>query len=313
MSDVQQVMGDRDVQLRRRFRLATLIVSVVFIAELVGGFLTNSLALLSDAAHVFADVFALAMSWAAISLASRPPTERSTFGYHRIEIFAAMINALSLLVIAGMIAYEAIHRFIQPEQVLSLQMLIIATVGLAANLSVAVLLQGDDRSNLNVRSARLHVIGDALASVGVIVGGVVMLVTGWYIVDPIISVGIAALLVAGGSRVAAQSGRILLEGTPPDLSLASIREAIESIPGVQGTHDIHVWSLCSDYRALSAHVEIQTQSTDDTHSLLQAINAILWEKFRIAHTALQFESVACKPQAHLHDLPAVTSTRLHSH
>ena len=306
-------MTDRDGRLRRRFRLATIIIGVVFIAELIGGFLTNSLALLSDAAHVFADVFALGMSWAAICLAALPPTDRRTFGYHRAEIFAAMINALSLLFIAGLILYEAVHRLLRPEEVHSLGMLVIAGVGLIANLAVAVLLHREDQANLNVRSAWLHVVGDALASVGVIIGGIIMLTTRWYIADPIISVGIAGLLVVGGWRVAAQSAHILLEGTPRDLSLEALQEAVESVPGVKGTHDIHVWSLCSDYRALSAHVVVDPQNTDDTRPLLEAVENLLRDEFNIVHTTIQVESVECEPQEHCHMTPPQARSNGHDH
>jgi cobalt-zinc-cadmium efflux system protein len=275
--------------------------------ELVGGFLTNSLALLSDAAHVFADASALALSWAALVLACLPPTDRRTFGYHRAEIFAALINALSLLFVAGIILYEAVGRLLHPEGVRSLEMLVVAAVGFVANVVVVMLLRQEDRSNLNVSSAWLHVLGDAAASAAVMAGGAVMLVTGWFVVDPLLSMGIAGLLLVGGWRVAEQSAHILLEGTPRDLSLSQIQEAIEAIPGVSGSHDLHVWSLCSDYRAMSVHVVVEPQATDDTGTLLRQIETVLRDRFNIVHTTLQVESIECHPQEHNH----VVSARFH--
>ncbi len=277
-------------RLQGKFKLAIILTSATFIAEVIGGILTNSLALLSDAAHVFGDVFALALSWVAIYLSTLPPTSKRTYGYHRAEVFAALINGVSLLGVSSWIFYEAVHRVMAPEPVKSVPMLIVAVIGMLVNLGVAMVFMKERRDNLNVRSAFLHVLSDALASAGVIIGGVIMYFTKWYIVDPILSFAIALAILAGAGRVAYEAFHILLEGTPKNIDLDDLVANIEEIDFVVDVHDLHVWSICSDYSALSAHVWVDVQSIRAVQNALKLINNMLNDKFGIVHTTIQLES-----------------------
>ena len=279
-------------RLRGKFKLAVGLTAAILIAEVIGGILTNSLALLSDAAHVFGDVFALSLSWIAIYLSTLPPTSKRTYGYHRAEVFAAFINGVSLIAIAGFIFYEAAHRLMAPEPVKSLQMLIVAIIGMLVNLGVALVFMKESHDNLNVKSAFLHVLSDALASAGVIVGGVIMYFTEWYIVDPILSFAIALAILLGAGRVTYEALHILLEGTPKNVDLEDLVANIEEIDFVVDVHDLHVWSICSDYSALSAHVWVDVQSIRAVQNALRSINNMLNEKFGIIHTTIQLESGA---------------------
>ena len=262
---------------------------MILIAEIIGGILTNSLALLSDAAHVFGDVFALCLSWVAIYLSTLPPTSKRTYGYHRAEVFAAFINGVSLIAIAGWIFYEAVHRLMAPEPVKSLPMLIVAVIGMLVNLGVALIFMKESHDNLNVKSAFLHVISDAMASAGVIVGGVIMYFTGWYTVDPLLSFAIGTIIIIGAVRVTYAAVHILLEGTPKNINIEEVAASMEELNFVKNIHDLHVWSICSDYSALSAHVFVDVQSIRAVQNALGSINKMLSDKFGIVHTTIQLE------------------------
>ena len=262
---------------------------MILIAEIIGGILTNSLALLSDAAHVFGDVFALCLSWVAIYLSTLPPTSKRTYGYHRAEVFAAFINGVSLIAIAGWIFYEAVHRLMEPEPVKSLPMLIVAVIGMLVNLGVALIFMKESHDNLNVKSAFLHVISDAMASAGVIVGGVIMYFTNWYTVDPLLSFAIGAVIIIGAVRVTYAAVHILLEGTPKNINIEEVAASMEEFNFVKDIHDLHVWSICSDYSALSAHVFVDVQSIRAVQNALGDINKMLSDKFGIVHTTIQLE------------------------
>lgn len=275
--------------LQGKFSIAVGLTFATLIAEIIGGILTNSLALLSDAAHVFADVFALVLSWVALYLTSLPATNRRTYGYHRAEVFAAFINGASLLAIAGWIFYESVERIIEPEPVKSLMMLIVAAVGLIVNLLVALLFMRESHDNLNVRSAFLHVIGDALSSAGVIIGGIIMNFTGWYLVDPILSFAIGIVILISAYRVTKEALHILLEGTPKNINFDEVSEEIKKLDFVKEVHDLHIWSIRSDYSALSAHVLVSAESISTMQGTLLSINNMLKEKFGIYHTTIQLE------------------------
>ena len=277
-------------RLQGKFKLAVGLTSAILIVEIIGGILTNSLALLSDAAHVFGDVFALVLSWVAIYLSTLPPTSKRTYGYHRAEVFAAFINGISLLGVSAWIFYEAVHRVMAPEPVKSVPMLIVAVIGMLVNLGVAMVFMKESHDNLNVRSAFLHVLSDALASAGVIVGGVIMYFTEWYIVDPILSFAIGLAILLGAGRVTYEALHILLEGTPKNIDLDDLVANIEEIDFVVDVHDLHVWSICSDYSALSAHVWVDVQSIRAVQTALKSITNLLNEKFGIVHTTIQLES-----------------------
>jgi len=282
-----------DQSISRGFLFAIVLTAVTLVAELVGGFWTNSLALLSDAAHVFMDLFALLLSLFAIHLAGRPATDQRTYGWHRAEIFASLINGATLIFIAFGILHEAWGRFQHPEAVNSKEMFIIATIGLVMNLIAASRLHGHAHDDLNVRSAFLHVIGDAIASVGVIIGGVIMLYSGWYLLDAIISVFIAVIIAIGSLRLLRESGHILLEGVPPDIVISELVEKMRAVDGVSDIHHLHVWSICSHITALSAHVDIEPDYRLRHGEVIGTLEEMLDHDYHITHTTLQGECSRC--------------------
>ena len=285
--------------LQSKFRFALLFTGVVFLVEVVGGILSNSLALLSDATHVLSDALALAISWLAIYLSTRPATHSRTYGYHRTEVLAAFINGMSLIVISGWIVYEAVQRFKQPELVESLEMLVVAFIGFIANVLIVWLFHGEGRRNLNVRSAMLHVIGDTLSSIAVIAGGGLMYWTNWYVVDPILSCIIALVILIGAWRITKESTHILLEGSPKHADAHTVAKHICGIYPIKDVHDMHIWSLCSNYYALSAHVVMDDKTGESAYELRQKINRELQTQFGIVHTTIQIERIACAQKGNL--------------
>lgn len=305
-----------DESIAGRFKYAIVLTALTLVAEVIGGIWTNSLALLSDAAHVFLDVFALVLSLVAIRLASYPATDTRTFGWHRAEVFASFINGVTVFLMAVGIFYEAWHRLMAPEQIKSIPMFIIAAIGLAMNLLAASALHQHSHDDLNVHSAFLHVIGDAATSVGVIVAGVVIYFTNWYILDPIISVLIGCAIFWGAWRVLRESTHILLEGTPRGLKTSDVVETIRGIEGVNDVHHLNIWTICSHIIALSAHVDIKPDNKDRQGGVLRAIEEILFEKYHISHTTLQVECTACVDAPVIKDLrhrPRATGHDDHSH
>jgi cobalt-zinc-cadmium efflux system protein len=277
----------------RRFVLALAITSIVFIAEIAGGILSRSLALLSDAGHVFLDVFALAMSYAALRLAQRPADEHHTFGFHRGKVLAALANSLLLFGMVFFIAREAWERWQNPQPINSGLMLGVAVVGLVANLVVARMLHAHDEDDLNARSAFLHVLGDALASVAVIGGAILIALTGWYVVDPILSVLICLLILGGAWRIFRESLHILVEGSPAGVNMREVAAAMGEVEGVQNVHDLHVWSVGPGYVSLSAHVVLGDQALAATQALMDTLKERLERGFGIHHTTIQFECNHC--------------------
>lgn len=286
----------------KRFILSIAITSLILLAELIGGIWTGSLALLSDSAHVFMDIFALALSFAALRLSSLPPDDRHTYGYHRLEVLAALINGVSLAVISVGIWWEAVQRFREPAAIRSTEMLIIAVIGLLANLVVALILGShthvDGEHNhsvedLNVHSAFLHVVGDAVSSLGVILAAIIISFTRWEWVDPLVSIFIGILIAFSAYRVTRKSLHILIEGVPEGLSLLQVEKTIQATPGVMDVHDLHVWNICSGHVALSAHVTLNDFQSSHT-GLRTQIKAALLTRFGIEHTTLQFESESCE-------------------
>jgi len=288
----------------RRLAIACAITALVLALEIAGGLFTRSLALLSDAGHVFGDLFALALSAYALKLAQAPPDRIRTFGYHRAEVFAALLNGVCLLGIAVGIVVEAWHRLTAaaPTPVDAGAMSGVAAVGLLANLGIFFLLRGPAAENLNVKSAVAHVIGDLLASVAVVGGGLAMWATGYYLLDPILSLAVVVLILKSAAGILGESLHILLEGIPRGLELGQVERAIYDVRGVRGVHDLHIWSLCSDYCALSAHVLVAEQTTSEARQIVDEVAQMLEERFRIVHTTLQAESEvcadACVPEGH---------------
>lgn len=276
---------------KQTLRLAFFLTLIILAVELTGGLLANSLALLSDAGHVVTDIFALGLAWFAAVQAERPANASKTFGYHRVGILAALANAVTLILIAIAIIWEAVQRFQHPEPIQPLVMFIAAGIGIIVNLYIGFGLHKEE-SNLNVRAAMLHVFGDVGASVGVIVAGLIILLTGWTIADPLLSVGIALLIAVGAWRILRETTDILLEATPKGISMTSLVEDIEHIKGVQSVHDLHVWSITSDRYALSCHTLIDNLPPSDSAAILQAMTNLLNEKYHIGHSTIQFESEA---------------------
>lgn len=269
--------------------IALIITSVIMFLEFFGGLLTNSLALLSDSGHMLSDAGALALSLAAIWFAARPASPNKTYGYYRFEILAALLNGVTLFVIAGFIVAEAIERFQHPPTVASGSMMIIASIGLLANLASAWFLmrKGDVHGNLNVRSAYLHVLGDALGSVGAIVAGLLMLMFSWYIADPIISVIVALLILKSAWGIIRSTVHILMEGTPATVDSEQVTEVLLGVEGVKDVHDLHIWTITSGLDSLSCHLLIE-DSASSQRVLQQAIQVIEAE-FQIQHTTIQIE------------------------
>jgi cobalt-zinc-cadmium efflux system protein len=274
---------------RKTLRLAFFLTMIILATELVGGSLANSLAVLSDAGHVLTDIFALGLAWFAAAQAERPANASKTFGYHRVGILVALVNAVTLIVIALAILWEAVQRFQHPEKVEPVVMFLAAGIGIAINLYIGFGLQ-KERDNINVRTAALHVFGDVGVSVGVIVAGVVILLTGWYAIDPILSVGISVLIAVGAWRILRETTDILLEAVPKDINLSELVRDMMRVPGVQDVHDLHVWCITSGMYALSCHASIADLPPSQSTSIMQALETMLNKKYRIGHTAIQFES-----------------------
>ncbi len=303
--------SEPDKALVRRLALAIVLSALVFFAEIVGGLLTNSLALMSDAVHVFMDVFTLGLSLFAIYISRMPPTETRTYGLHRVEVFVSFINGATLLLVAAFILYKAYGRLLSPERVESSGMLVVAVVGLAVNLFVALRLRGFAGRDLNIRSAFFHVVGDALASVGVIIASVVISLTGWHLVDPIITVAIAFIILYGVYQVLRDSSHILLEGVPKDVELNAVVREIRAQAGVKSVHSLHIWSICHNVYALSAHLDIEPLQRARMGEILKGINTRLAERHHIFYTTLQAECLGCNPEEMFHGL--VHKERGHIH
>jgi cobalt-zinc-cadmium efflux system protein len=275
------------------------------VAEVVGGILTNSLALLADAGHMLSDVGALSMSMFAIWIAMRPATAKRTYGFHRVEILAALANGLTLVAIALVIFWQAAQRVQDPPDVHSLPMLAVAAAGLGANVASGSILFRHRRGNLNVRGAFLHVAGDALGSVGAISAGLIMLTTGWFLADPIISVFIAALILLSSWRLLRESLGVLLEAAPRHVDVRQLEGALKAVPGVEGIHDLHVWTVTSGFVALSCHCEVDGQR--DTHQVLADLFSLIHERYGIRHVTIQPELRRLHSGASTHSLPRCTS------
>jgi cobalt-zinc-cadmium efflux system protein len=281
---------------RRRLALV-LALTVVFLAvEVVAGFLTGSLALLADAGHMLTDVAGLVLALAAMKFAERPPSPRRTYGYHRVEILAALTNGLVLLGVAGYILLEAWQRFSHPTEVAGLPVLAVATVGLAVNVAGALLLHSGSQSSLNVRGAYNEVLADAASSVGVIVGAAVITATGWLWVDPLVAVLIALFILPRTFALLREAVQVLLEGTPREVDISALRAAMESVEGVKTIHDLHVWTLTSGVHALSAHAVIEDGAPHG--EVLSALRHEVSQGFPISHVTVQLEERCCGDHEH---------------
>lgn len=271
----------------RRFKLALALTSAFLAVEVAGGILTKSLALISDAAHMFTDSAGLAIALAAIRIAQRPADSKRTFGYYRFEILAAAFNAVLLFFVALYILYEAIQRFLNPSDVHSIPMLVIAVLGLAVNFAAMKILDEGQSQSLNVKGAYLEVWADFLGSLGVMGAAAAIWLTGWTWIDPIVAVGIALWVLPRTWTLLSESLNILLQGVPEGLALADIDGALRALPGVTDIHNLHVWSLTSGRHILTAH--IVTPSEQGAIELRKDIERLLHDRFEITETTIQFE------------------------
>ncbi|KAA0241963.1 MAG: cation transporter [Candidatus Brocadia sp. AMX2] len=287
---------------RKKLILASVITGSIFIVEVIGGFITNSLALISDAGHMLTHLFALLVSLFALFFAAKPPTEKKTYGFYRLEILAALFNGITLFVITLWIFYEAYQRFTHPETISSGKMFIVAMMGLIANIGCVYILKGGGdghEHSLNVRAAFLHMLGDTFSSFGVIIGAIIIYYTNWFIVDPIISVMICVLILIWSYKLIMESVDILLEATPKGINIEEVIASLRQIPGVDDAHDIHVWTITSGMYSMSGHIDTKDMMISETTRLSKEINRILGEKFKIGHAVIQF-GCECKIN-HSHD------------
>ena len=267
---------------------AFLLIATFMVVEVIGGVITNSLALLSDAGHMLSDAAALGLSLFAMKLGEKKATQSKTYGYKRFEIIAAALNGLTLIVISIYIFVEAYHRFSEPPEVQSMGMLTISVIGLIVNIIAAwILMSGDKDENLNVRSAFLHVLGDMLGSVGAITAALLIYFFDWGLADPIASVAVAILIIISGWRVTKESFHVLMEGTPEQIELDEVKEEIMKIPEVKDVHDVHVWSITSGMLMLSGHIAVKGEGAHDR--VLKKAQELLHDRFGIDHSTLQVE------------------------
>ena len=270
-----------------------LATSVFVVVELVAGIKAHSLALLSDAGHNFTDALAILLAWVGFRLQSKPADDVKTYGYHRASVLAAFVNALTLMVLSLWILYESAIRLQQPEKVDEWVMIYVAAFGLLVNGGIMLALRAASRNDLNIRSAFVHMLGDALGSVAIIAGALVIHYTGWVRMDPLLSILIALMIVWTGWDIIRESLNILLEGLPRGIGLRDVGSAMRAIEGVLDVHDLHIWSLGSSTHALSCHVLIEDVPPSASDAILRGLNGMLQARFAISHTTVQFEHVSC--------------------
>jgi cobalt-zinc-cadmium efflux system protein len=277
----------------RRVMGALVLTGAFMIVEVIGGLLAGSLALLADAGHMLTDTMALALAAVAFHVAKRPADGRLTYGYQRFQMLAAFVNGLSLLLIVGWILFEAVTRFLHPQAVLGRTMFVVATLGLVVNLIAFVILHGGDRENLNIRGAAIHVAGDLLGSVAAMAAAIVIVLTGWMPIDPILSVAVAILILRSAWVLVRRSAHVLLEGAPEWLDVAAMQELVVSrVPGVGSIHHVHVWGLTPQHLMLTMHVRV-----DDEHGLptdvIRGVKSVLRAEYGIDHSTIEIEREIC--------------------
>src|SRR5512139_388116 len=279
----------------RRMALALFITLGFVVIEAAAGIIANSLALLTDAAHNLTDVIALALSWYAVRLTLRPAHSGRTYGYHRAGILIALFNSTTLVLIALGIFYEAYQRLLNPPPVAGGLMTVVAALAFIVNLGTALLVRPGSDHDLNQRSAFIHLAGDAISTLGALMAGVLIMLTGWTILDPLVSVLIGLLIIWNAWLIIRESVEILLEGTPRDIDVEAMVANIQQIDGVRGVHDLHVWSITRNMRALSAHVLVDDEPISVGAGIQRRINDVLRTQYNIAHATLQLECVGCEP------------------
>jgi len=278
---------------KQSLTFALLIIVIIFLVELVGGFISNSLALLSDAGHMLTDTMALALALAATIFAARPASKQKTYGFYRLEILSALGNGVLLALISLYIFYQAYERFLHPASVQSTIMLAVAVIGLLANVAAALILSKSTGENLNVRGAFLHVVSDLASSVGVIIGGLLIYLFGWNFIDPVLGIMIGLLILRGALLLVSDSVNILLEGTPKGVNTLDVAKSIMSVAGVTALHDLHVWTISSGINAISAHIVIRDDAAGRAAAILKEICVLMDAKYKIKHCTFQTECDSC--------------------
>lgn len=286
--------AERTTANARRLVIVLVLTSTYLIAEVIGGVLTKSLALLADAGHMLTDVGGIALALIAMRLAQRKANAQKSYGYYRVEILAAVVNAVVLLGVSLYVLYEAYERFRDPPKVASGPMLAVAGVGLVVNVVGAMIVKAGSKDSLNMKGAYFEIISDLLTSVAVMAGGVIMLMTGWFYVDPLLSAGIGLFIFPRTWRLLREAVDVLLEATPADVDVAALREGMAKLSGVAGVHDLHVWTLTSGFNALSAHVVLADDAGHE--QVLAAAREYLTSQFRISHVTIQVERAGCADQ-----------------
>ncbi|MGD8403649.1 MAG: cation diffusion facilitator family transporter [Anaerolineales bacterium] len=274
----------------------SLIITLVFVfIEIAAGIFSNSLALLTDAAHNFTDVLALALSWWALRLTSQPATQEKTYGYHRAGILAALANSTTLVVIALGIFYEAYRRFTNPPEVQADVLIGVGVVAVIINVVTALLVRRGAEHDLNIRSAFLHLMGDVLSTVGAVIAGVIIRFTDWNWLDPLVSVLIGILILWSAWTIVRESLDILMESTPTDINVDAMIQDIISVDGVHGVHDLHVWSITRSLRTLSAHLVTDNMDISEGATIQTRVNEVLFHRYNVNHATLQLECDECMP------------------
>jgi cobalt-zinc-cadmium efflux system protein len=309
MSHEHAHLPDLTRQITRRMAISLVITLVFVVVEIITGIMANSLALLTDAAHNFTDVLALALSWVALQLALRPSHSGKTYGYHRAGILVALFNSTTLVLIALGIFYEAYKRFVSPPEVQADILISVGIVAVLVNLVTALLVRRGSEHDLNVRSAFIHLMGDVLSTVGAVIAGIIIRFTDWNWLDPLVSVFIGVLILWNAWKIIRESVDILMEATPADIEMDALIADICAVNGVRGVHDLHVWAINQSLRTLSMHMLTDDQMISNGISVQSAVIVMLREKYGISHATLQLECVDCTPA----ELYCNIATKNHGH
>jgi cobalt-zinc-cadmium efflux system protein len=273
-----------------KLKISTLVTILFVLAGIVAGIYSNSLALISDAAHNFTDALALILALFSVWLQRRPASATKTYGYHRAGILAAFINSSTLLLIAAGIFYEAIGRIVEPHPIEAGVVLWVAVAGLLVNAGIGWALHRESKTDITIRSAYIHMLGDAAGTIGIIIGAIAIHYTGYWVIDPLISIGIGIMILWTSWDIFKETVNLLLEGTPKGIDVETVSGAIQAIPGVRATHHIHIWGIASRMNALSCHIEVDDMHLSTCHEILLNVNEMLKERFHIDHATIQLET-----------------------
>lgn len=283
---------------RKRVRAALVLTGVFMLVEIAGGLISGSLALLADAGHMLTDTMALALAAIAFRVSARPADAKRSYGYHRFQILAAFVNALTLLGIVAWILFEAINRLLAPPEVMGKLMLVVAGAGLLINVIAFLILHGGDRENMNLRGAALHVMGDLLGSIAAIIAALIIIFTGWMPIDPLLSVVVAALILRSAWDLLKRSAHVLLEGSPEWLDVQQMQDRITAaVPGIASIHHVHVWGLTLQRVMLTMHVCVSGRQGDEPALIVRQVKKILQEEFGIDHSTIEVEHEVCADES----------------